>query len=243
MPEVGFGVISSPTRLKIYQTLLRNPMSTNQLAQSLGLSHSSLRFHLRDLESSGLVTRRTETTKGRGRPKIIWTVDKGVHIDGFPVRRYEQLSEILLRTLIHLAGDEEVGTTLLHVGRELGAEALREISQSKSVSSWTPESFCEHFIIGSMERGGIVIDIERCSESEVVFSNYNCPFQELTVRYKDEICDNLDKGYYQGIAEAMGGGARFERTACLADGDDMCSYVLTWGRGGSVRPERLAASS
>ncbi len=229
MPEYDFGVLSSPTRLEIYRALLKKPKSTNELARGLGLSHSSLRFHLRDLESAGLVVRMTETLKARGRPRILWKVNRRVHIGGFPVRHYEQLSDILLRTLKRLTENRKaVETALLEVGREMGEDMIRQITESKAISSWKSEDFCEHFIRGTLEGAGVVTEVEKLTEDEVVFSHFTCPFHELAERYKEEICDNLDKGFYEGIAEAMGGDAHFERTACIAHGDDKCSYILTW---------------
>ncbi len=229
MPDKDFDVLSSPSRLRIYQTLLRRPNSTDDLGRILGLSNSSLRFHLRALESSGLVTRKTEAPKGRGRPKIIWTVDRTIHIEGFPIRQYGVLSEILLRSMMKLAKrKDEIGKVLLEVGREVGSDIIRHISQSKSVSSWGSDEFRKHYIGEHLEATGIVSEVEKCTEKEVVFSHYNCPFEELAIKYTKEICDYLDTGYYEGLVAGMGGIAQIERVSCLAHGDDKCTYILRW---------------
>ncbi|MCJ2520424.1 MAG: hypothetical protein LN412_05695, partial [Candidatus Thermoplasmatota archaeon] len=123
-----------------------------------------------------------------------------------------------------------VWTARFEMGKEVGSYLIRQISQAKSVSSWGPEEFCQYFIEENLESGGIVSEVERRTEKEVVFSYYNCPFEELALKYSVEICDYLDKGFYEGIAQGIGGNARFERIACLAHGDEKCKYVLRWER-------------
>jgi predicted ArsR family transcriptional regulator len=229
--EKSFEVLSSPTRLEIYRSLLKGSLDTEELSRLVGLSRSTLRFHLRILESAGLVSHRSEEPKARGRPRIVWEVDREVHITGFPSRHYDLLSDILFRTIYKLESRRErVAEALSAVGREVGRELIERISREKTVARWGPQEFCRYFVKENLEGAGIVSDVERCTGEEAVFSYYNCPFQELATRYTRELCDDLDRGFYQGMVEAMGGGIEFRRTSCIAHGDGKCSYVFVWFR-------------
>jgi predicted ArsR family transcriptional regulator len=229
LAERSFEVLSSPTRLHIYRALLKRPMDTDGLSRSLGLSRSSLRFHLRALETAGLVTHESQAPQARGRPKLIWMVDRTAHIAGFPARHYDILADILFRAVYKLEGRrDKVSKALYEVGKEVGRELIERISQAKSVSSWGPGEFCRYFVVENLESAGIVSEVEQCTKREAVFSYFNCPFQELASRYSKELCDDLDRGFYEGIVEAMGGAIEFERTACIAHGDGKCSYIFRW---------------
>ena len=55
-----FKCLADRSRLRIVQSLLREEMYVERLAQRLGLTPATISFHLKKLEEAGLVTSRSE---------------------------------------------------------------------------------------------------------------------------------------------------------------------------------------
>jgi predicted ArsR family transcriptional regulator len=65
-------VLAVPARARILELVRasREPLTTQQLSDELDLHPTTVRFHLRHLESAGLVVAEPEPVEGRGRPRL-----------------------------------------------------------------------------------------------------------------------------------------------------------------------------
>jgi DeoR family suf operon transcriptional repressor len=82
------------TRERILQTLLRRPrLSTNELAEAVGINPISVRHHLTSLQVEALVTA-DEERHGVGRPRLVYYLTEG-GLEKFPTRYLRLTSRIL----------------------------------------------------------------------------------------------------------------------------------------------------
>src|SRR5690348_6177559 len=95
-PARGLG----PTRFQVL-SLLRDvgePVTATDAARRLGLHANTVRFHLENLEESGLVTREPEERSGPGRPRLLYSATPaGTAAEG---RSYRFLAEVLTGSLV-----------------------------------------------------------------------------------------------------------------------------------------------
>ena len=82
------------TRNRILQTLLRHPrMSTNELAEAVGINPISVRHHITNLQVESLVTAEEEH-HGVGRPRLVYLLTEN-GLEKFPTRYFRLTTRIL----------------------------------------------------------------------------------------------------------------------------------------------------
>jgi len=91
--------LASPSRVALIDRIRgsADPLDAHQLAEQCNLHVTTVRFHLDALINAGLITSRSAPSRGRGRPRLLYSPvmqsDGGAH-DG-----YEDLTWLLLRAL------------------------------------------------------------------------------------------------------------------------------------------------
>lgn len=221
-------MLGSDSRLRILQELMRGDRSVSELAGSVDLHPATIRYHLnvllRDDLIEQIVRRRTGVI---GRPEVRFRIREGRKPEGFPPRQYEMLSEILLQVVVDSHDPEDWKRTLYSAGRRAGIQLMEAIDR-EGKAAWTPRRFVDSFLKGVVARMGMQTEVVDLRRDGVQFRAFTCPFQELAKRYPDKVCDYLDRGFHEGIAEKLGAGVVHERLACIGHGSPFCEYRVRW---------------
>ena len=107
--------LGDPTRHEVFRYLAdaERPVDVAELTEHLGLHHNAIRQHLAKLVEAGLVSEATAPRVGRGRPRLVYTVDPSAESRWGVTGPYERLT--LMLTEIIRSGDSPVD-----VGRRAG---------------------------------------------------------------------------------------------------------------------------
>ena len=191
--------LGDATRRGIYVTVRESlePLTASQIAELFDIHSNVARHHLDRLVADGYlqVTRKRpagRTGPGAGRPaKHYEPTRKDVSVQ-FPARRYDLLTELLLRVIERVAPDN-AAEIADEIGREYGRELAAEIG-------FPDESGYEVAAIAVAKAlVGVGFEVEaRPSEHQLV--TRFCPFGESAKNYPAIVCQ-LDQGLVSGLLE------------------------------------------
>jgi predicted ArsR family transcriptional regulator len=204
-------VLSQPTRASLFSTLneSRRPVSTEALAEGLGLHVNGVRRHLEVLVNAGLVDR-LRTKRGRGRPRDEWAISARATPGGEPPRAYADLSEWLARAIP--TGPKrlrEVERTGRKIGREIApAEAERSADGFRKVLT----------ALGFQPK--LTVDADGTAHCRLC----NCPYRDSVRKNSAAIC-TLHRGITAGLLDELAPGAKLstfephdpDRAGCLVE--------------------------
>ena len=225
----SYEALSSEARMLILNCLAAASKTVAELSKELELHPATVRYHLKTLAAAGLVEESSREKGVRsGRPMVRYKMASGKRIEGFPRRHYDILSEILLTRLRAELGDEGLMKALVEMGREAGRRMIRELGERAQVKEWTPEMFAKLYVNQVLKNMGIIAEIRKLDQAQVVFREYVCPFQELAIKNPREICEALDEGNTEGMCEAMGQNIEGAKLKCIGHGDPYCEKAIFW---------------
>jgi predicted ArsR family transcriptional regulator len=192
--------LGDTTRRGIYISVREaaEPVTAAQIAGIFGIHTNVARHHLDRLVADGYlqVTHRRRSGKrgpGAGRPaKHYEATAKEVHVQ-FPMRRYDLLSELLVRVLERLAPEDAAGIAQ-EVGREYGRELAGEIG--------LPEDSGFDTAVQAVARAmmGMGFDTEAQADDRKLVTRF-CPFGETATNHPEIVC-KIDQGIVTGLLEA-----------------------------------------
>ena len=197
------------TRQQILDYLRRNSSATvKELDSHLGLTSTGVRQHLTVLEREGLVEAHEE--RGRvGRPALVYQLsDKG---DGLYPKKYDQLANVLIEEVRHVAGGQALQTLLRRVALRF-AESYADRLEGKSL----PERVSEAARI--IKERGSEADCEQDGDDWLIHQ-YTCPFPQVA-RQNSCVCA-LDVEF---VRQLVGSDARLSTS--LLRGDRACTYRI-----------------
>lgn len=230
----AFQALGSDVRMNILRNLVRGDRSVSQLARAARLHPATIRYHLSILLQDGLVEKVPTKRDGKvGRPTTRYRI-RDVEIGGFPPRKYEILSEILLVTIGRVMDRSRSDQALYEAGRESGQRIVAGVEEAAKVSGWGPREFVTYCLEGAFAGMGMQTEVVLERDDFVRFRAFTCPFQELAVKYPDRVCDSLDRGFHDGIAMRLGPLVVGERLACMGHGDAFCEYTINWPKARGV---------
>jgi predicted ArsR family transcriptional regulator len=181
------------TRYAIYLELARSatPLSTADIAETLGLHPNTVRPHLERMRDVGLLDIHVESRGGVGRPHHLYSLaadapSLGLEPPSFP---------LLARLLVRLAAAAGVGSEeAAEVGRDQGrADALTRTPAASCLDALTDE-------LGALGFDPAVAD----DEEGAVVAFTHCPFRELAEAFPDLVC-HLHRGLVEGFVAEVGG--------------------------------------
>jgi predicted ArsR family transcriptional regulator len=176
--------LGDPTRHSIFRYIAESdrPADVIEMTAHFGLNHNAIRQHLAKLVDAGLVVETTAVARGRGRPRLEYSVDPAADGRWGVTSPYERLS-VLLTEMIH-RGESPV---------EAGARAGR---RHRAGSSAEPAL---EGITAAMAREGFDPEVRhRRDRTEIVLRN--CPFESAALADPDTVC-SLHLGIARGLAE------------------------------------------
>jgi predicted ArsR family transcriptional regulator len=170
-----------------YITDEQRPVDVAELTEHLGLHHNAIRQHLAKLTEAGLISEGTAPRVGRGRPRLVYTVDPSADSRWGATGPYERLS--LMLTEIIRSGDSPVD-----VGRRFGARA--DVAASHGADPVSD-------LVDAMERQGFApVATRRRDQVDIVLRA--CPFETTALADPDTVC-GLHLGMALGVAETLDG--------------------------------------
>jgi DeoR family transcriptional regulator, suf operon transcriptional repressor len=161
------------TKYDIMKLLTRQELSSQMLAETLGVSPTAVRQHLETLEALGLVMRRKQVSQPN-RPTYLYRLSARGE-ESFP-KRYDLLLSLLVEVLTERAGDEAVAEVIEAAAARLAARVrsrFESIDASRRWSllvDWLEEELAWHADVTIEDGGGRRITI------------HQCPFQEVSRR-------------------------------------------------------------
>lgn len=180
--------LGDPTRHAIFQrvTEAEQPIGIAELNEAFALNHNAIRQHLAKLVAAGLVVEATAAGTGRGRPRLVYEVDRSVEGQWGTTGPYERLSRLLVEVIRTGLEPEEVGRRAADQFRvpSPSGDVVADISAAMARQGFDPEV--------RVARGG----------AEVVL--HHCPFVSSAVADRQTVC-SLHLGIAEGLAEGTPG--------------------------------------
>lgn len=210
--------LADATRYAVYRELSTSTsaLSTQDLADRLGVHANTVRLHLERLREVGLVDAEAVHRGTVGRPQHLYFL-----ADGAPGLGFDPPAHALLAGLLGALA-ERVGATpadALGTGHAWGLESARR----------TDASSCMSVLEAELHELGFEPSVgpgDGTSEGGARIEFLHCPFRELAEAYPELVC-NLHRGLCEGIVDQAGGG-RVREFATLYD-PEPCHVTVTVG--------------
>ena len=181
--------LGDPTRHELFRYIadVERPVDVVELTEHLGLHHNAIRQHLAKLVEAGLVAEATAPRVGRGRPRLVYTVDPSAESRWGVTGPYERLT-LLLSEIIR-TGDSPVD-----VGRRAGRQLRVATSDAADPVAGLVDAMERHGFEPTAKRRGNQIDIVLGT----------CPFETTALANPDTVC-GLHLGLALGAADSLDG--------------------------------------
>jgi predicted ArsR family transcriptional regulator len=113
--------LSTPggTRERIFELLRRGPLTANEIAETIGITHNAVRTHVAALLREGLI-REESVRQKTGRPAVVYGLVP--RADSVASRAYVPFVAHLLRTLGERMPERELDALMHDVGRSLASQ-------------------------------------------------------------------------------------------------------------------------
>ena len=182
------------TRYAIYLELARSarPLSTADVAESLGLHSNTVRPHLERMRDVGLLESRADTSGAVGRPQKLYTISPdspslGLEPPVFPM---------LARMLIGMARDAGIGGDVAAgAGRDEGGRLAHRRPE--------PHQPCPDAAVAMLDELGFDPAREDADDMATIAFTH-CPFADLAEANPDLIC-SLHRGMLEGFVDQVDG--------------------------------------
>jgi predicted ArsR family transcriptional regulator len=188
-PPSADDVLAQPTRARLFALLqeARRPLSSRELAASLGLHVNGVRRHLERLEAKGLLER-SRSPGARGRPADRWAIRPGASPGGAQPRAYADLSRWLTRVL-------DRGPSRLRRIEAAGREIGRELTPDDVERS--EEGFRD--VLAAL---GFQPELEVDEHGTARCRLCNCPYRD-SARESAEVVCTLHRGITRGMLDEL----------------------------------------
>ncbi len=183
------------TRYAIYLELARSPkpLSTSDVAESLGLHLNTVRPHLERMRDVGLLDARPDTRGAVGRPQKLYELASHAPSLGLEPPVYPLLSEMLLQVAVDTGADSD---SVLEAGRHAGRTLAHRPRSSGT---------CAELAVTMLEELGFdPASVTEGDQTVVAFGH--CPFAELAEAQPQVVCA-LHRGMLEGFMDEVGEGS------------------------------------
>ncbi len=218
-----YRALDSSTRLEILRLITKGPHKALEIAKKLGIELSTVRYHLKALESVGLI-KVDESRGGVGKPKFYYRLSDSIPLLSSPKRQYFYLADSLISRLRSILGESEFRKIITKAGESIGFDVINELAKAHQVERWTIEKFKDYYVDKYLAELAGEPRIAEYTKRRLVYHIFNCAFKELALKYPHEICHALEEGQVQGISRALG--IKLTRTKCIGCGNQFCEFIL-----------------
>lgn len=181
--------LGDPSRHELFRYIADagRPVDIAELTAHLALHHNAIRQHLAKLVVADLVTEATAPRVGRGRPRLVYTVDPSAESRWGVTGPYERLT-LLLSEIIR------TGETPVDVGRRAGRQVPVPANVVADPVACLVDAMERHGFEPAAKRRGRQVDIVLRA----------CPFETTALADPDTVC-GVHLGLAYGAADALGG--------------------------------------
>jgi predicted ArsR family transcriptional regulator len=194
MPLNLMKVLGDNTRYAIYLELARSPrpLTTAEIAQTLGLHPNTVRPHLDRMRDVGLVVVGVETRGEIGRPQHRYSPAPGAPSLGLEPPTMPLLARLVLGVARRVgAGSDDAEA----IGREEGARRAAPYADA-------PSSL--EALVTDLDRLGFDPIVSAGDDDDTaVVAFANCPFNDVAAEHPDLVC-GLHRGLVAGFVAGMG---------------------------------------
>ncbi|MCU1345456.1 MAG: putative ArsR family transcriptional regulator [Acidimicrobiia bacterium] len=191
-----FKALGDNTRYAIYLELARSgqPLSTSDIADTLGLHPNTVRPQLERMRDAGLLQIQIEIRSGVGRPQHLYSLADDAPSLGLEPPTYPMLARMLLSLARRGAlGNEDAA----EIGRDQGRADGLLLADDAS---------CLEAVVSQLTAMGFDPAIAGSEDGETAVIGFcHCPFRELAEAFPELVC-SLHQGMIEGIVETVGGG-------------------------------------
>lgn len=165
------------TKDRITEYLLKYPRSSiNELAEAIGINAISVRHHLTNLESEGLIEAEEER-HGVGRPRLVYYLtERGM--ESFPTC-YLRLTNLLIERLKYILTESQLQNLFQDIATQLAEEHVKK-AQGLPLAQRLP------ILTELLAEQGFLIDWEKKGEAYII-REMTCPFKQISNSHP-EIC-------------------------------------------------------
>lgn len=224
MPDTALArVLSSDERWKILDLLMTKRLSAPQISRALGVGVRSIRAHLTELVSAHLVDVFHEKLPS-GKQAVVYGTAASARTLGFPPRKYENLSEALIMGLVSSLGEKSARLVLHDIGLKLGEQMGQSLLVNTDSPVLTMKDYGELVVKRFLSTQDTYPRILSEKSTEIVYEEFNCPFQELATKMPGLMCDVLDAAVHEGLDRALS--VKTTRLGCRGHGDVACRFSV-----------------
>lgn len=182
------------TRYAIYLELARSarPLSTSEVAETLGLHPNTVRPHLERMREVGLLDARPDLRGAVGRPQKLYSLSAEAPSLGLEPPVFPMMARMLLGMAV------EAG-----LGGELAADAGRGEGRRLAHRRRGAAPCVEATMQLLDELGFDPAKVDEDGSSTIAFTH--CPFAELAETDPEVVC-SLHRGILEGFVDEVGGG-------------------------------------
>jgi predicted ArsR family transcriptional regulator len=169
-------------------------MAVEAVAEAVGLSVNTVRFHLDRLCREGLVTRRSARPDGPGRPHLVYRAVAAEAVDG--AAAYRLLAELLAEGVVR-SGD--TGATF-EAGRSWADRLVTAHDPSVGGSTAAEENAAAVArVVELLADGGFAPEL---LPDEQTVALHSCPFMDLAIVRADVVC-TVHLGFARGVLRRL----------------------------------------
>lgn len=177
--------LGDPTRHAIFRHIgdAGGPVGISELTEQFAFNHNAIRQHLAKLVSAGLVIETTARGAGRGRPRLIYELNRDVEGQWGTTGPYERLSRLLVEIIRTGLDPEEIG---------------RRAADQFRVPTPSGDAIAD--VSAAMARQGFEPEVRpKTDGAEIIL--HNCPFATAALADRSTICA-LHLGIAEGLTDA-----------------------------------------
>ncbi|MGH3825435.1 MAG: helix-turn-helix transcriptional regulator [Pseudonocardiaceae bacterium] len=191
------GALAVLSRVRLLDALRASerPLDARELAAACGLHVSTVRFHLEVLSEAGLVRSQSESTRRRGRPRLLYTP---VSASGTDSERtgYQMLATVLAA---HWADTPAERTQRAEWAGQVAATAQR-LAPPPATGLTIEESVTQ--VSGLFAELGFEPELAREGQ-DLQIRLYACPFRAVAAQHPEVVC-SLHLGLLRGTLAELG---------------------------------------
>ncbi|XKO53994.1 helix-turn-helix transcriptional regulator [Lysinibacillus fusiformis] len=219
--------LADETRYSIYEYILqeKKTVTVQHIADQFSIHPNVARLHLTKLSEINIISADYVKTGKGGRPGRVYKAsEKGVSLS-FPRRDEDRL----LKWTIQLV--EELGPSVLEKCQEIsyqdGYQQMKQNMNAELTINYSL-SFDEklQLLTDNAALIGYVPQIQQTEHGKkVIFSIFNCPFQEQLTTYSEIVC-SLHESYLKGQLDALFSNNEFVQIESMIHNCDLCKYEI-----------------
>lgn len=208
-------VFKSAKERIVYLLKTSGAATSGALAKKIGLTQVAVRQHLNNLQRQSLVIGREQSTGGRGRPAILWSLTNGAQSQ-FP-ERHRDLSVDLMEAVRNTFGDNGLA-------KIIDARAERQIEEyrNKLPPRTSPLPVILEALAGLRTEEGYMAGTMLDDDGEMLLVEHHCPIGEAAHN-----CTGLCAAELRVFQAVLGPDVTVERIKHLVSGDTKCVYRMT----------------